>query len=62
MKKEYKTPMLSIIKVDSESTMVNASINDGDWGQSKKGFFDEDEEDNLKGNDLWDDSKDNLWE
>ena len=60
MKKEYKTPMLSIAKVESESPMMTASDNNNDWGQSKQGFFDED--DNLKSNDLWDDSKDNLWE
>ncbi len=55
MKKEYKTPMLSIAKVESESPMMTASDNNNDWGQSKKGFFDDDDMDEIKSNNLWDD-------
>lgn len=55
MKKEYMTPMLSIDRVESESPMLgNGSINDNDWGQSKKDFFDEDDMDDFE-------NKKNLW-
>ena len=51
------TPMLSIDRVESESPMLgNGSINDNDWGQSKKDFFDEDDMDDFENKkNLWDD-------
>ncbi len=56
MKKEYKTPMLEIAKYESESPMM-AGTNNNDWGMSKEGFFDEDEDiDDIENKkNLWDD-------
>ena len=56
MKKEYLTPMLSIDQVESVAPIMAASENIYDWGESKKGFFDEDEEDeDFQNKTLWDD-------
>ncbi len=55
MKKEYKTPILEIAKYEPESPMLTPSDNNNDWGQSKKGFFDEDEDiDDIENKNLWD--------
>lgn len=58
MKKVYMTPMLSIDKVESESPMM-AGSQGYDWGQSKKGFLDNDDveegDDVLNQRNLWDD-------
>lgn len=51
------TPMLSIDKVESESPMM-AGSQGYDWGQSKKGFLDNDDveegDDVLNQRNLWD--------
>ncbi len=59
MKKNYVSPEIKVVKSVLERAILEMS---DDWASGKKGFFDEEEDDNLKGNDLWDDSKDNLWE
>ena len=60
MKKKYMSPEIVVFKTSSEGALLDThTCGDAD---SKKGFFDEEEDDNLKSNDLWDDSKDNLWE
>jgi len=61
MKKNYVSPEIKVLK----SALEGAVLADHSYGDadSKKGFFDDyEEDDNLKSNDLWDDSKDNLWE
>ena len=59
MKKEYMIPMLSIEKVVFESPMIANTFNENDWGQSKKGFFGDDEKEMQEWNDIFsNDSKD----
>ena len=45
MKKEYKAPLLSVVKAEVESPILNNSKNENDWGQSKKSgrTFEDDE-------------------
>ena len=46
MKKEYKAPLLNVVKAEVESPIMNNSKNENDWGQSKKsGRTFEDDED-----------------
>jgi len=46
MKKEYKAPLLSVVKAEVESPILSDSKNENDWGQSKKsGRTFEDDED-----------------
>lgn len=46
MKKEYKAPLLNVVKAEVESPILNDSKNINDWGQSKKtGRTFEDDED-----------------
>ena len=45
MKKEYKTPLLSIVKAETESPMLNASqSNEADSKKTGRGFVDDEEE------------------
>lgn len=47
MKKEYKTPQLSIVNMDVESPMMEGSKNEYEWGEAKKngrGFVDDEED------------------
>ena len=58
MKKEYKAPVLNIVKMETESPMMEGSKNDNDWGQSKKngrGFVDDEEETPAAPKKFWDD-------
>ena len=45
MKKEYKAPLLNVVKAEVESPIMNNSKNENDWGQSKKSgrTFEDDE-------------------
>ena len=46
MKKEYKAPLLNVVKAEVESPILNDSKKINDWGQSKKsGRTFEDDED-----------------
>ena len=58
MKKKYVSPEIKVVKSAREGVLL---MHSGEWADTKKGFFEEEEDDNLKSNDLWDDSKDNLW-
>ena len=60
MKKIYMKPMVEVMKFQAGGLMDDGHSNN--MPAAKQGFFDEEEDDNLKSNDLWDDSKDNLWE
>ena len=59
MKKNYVSPEIKVLK----SALEGAVLADHSYGDadSKKGFFDDYNEDdeNVKNNDLWD--KDDLW-
>jgi len=60
MKKIYLKPMVEVTQLLTDGIMQDGHSNN--MPTAKQGFFDEEEDDNLKSNDLWDDSKDNLWE
>ena len=60
MKKIYLKPMVEVAQLLTDGIMQDGHSNN--MPTAKQGFFDEEEDDNLKSNDLWDDSKDNLWE
>ena len=59
MKKNYVSPEIKVVKSVLEGEILRQSY---DWGDAKQNNFFEEEDDNLKGNDLWDNDKDNLWE
>ena len=59
MKKNYVSPEIKVVTSAREGVIL---MHSEDWARGKKGFFDEEEDENLKSNDLWDDDKDNLWE
>ena len=52
MKKKYVSPEIKVVQSTREGVILMHSYG---WVESKKGFFDEGEDDNLKSNDLWDD-------
>ncbi len=59
MKKEYKTPLLSIVNTEVESPLMAESKNYNDWGQSKqngRGFEDEEAAPATPKN-FWDDEE-----
>ena len=71
MKRQYIQPNLEISYINlkgsilADPTLVVGNGSNTIYGtsmDSNQGGFDEEEDDNLKSNDLWDDSKDNLWE
>lgn len=66
MKREYIQPHTEAVVVKCNEKLMWGEMGIESQGQdhtnAKTGFFDEEEDDNLKSNDLWDDSKDNLWE
>ena len=49
--------MVEVMKFQAGGLMDDGHSNN--MPTAKQGFFDEEEDDNLKSNDLWDDSKDN---
>ena len=53
MKKKYVSPEIKVVQSTREGVILMHSYG---WVESKKGFFDEGEDDNLKSNDLWDDN------
>ena len=53
MKAVYQKPLTVTVAYNKEGFLLTAT-NPWDHADTKKGFF--------KSNDLWDDSKDNLWE
>ncbi len=59
MKKNFVSPEIKVVKSTREGVIL---MHSQDWGDAKQNNFFEEDDDNLKGNDLWDDSKDNLWE
>ena len=52
MKKKYVSPEIKVVKSTRDGVIL---MHSNDWAQSKKGFFD-DEDDDLKSSDLWDDN------
>lgn len=52
MKKKYVSPEIKVVKTVTEGVILDHSYG---WVESKKGFFD-DEDDDLKSSDLWDDN------
>ena len=46
MKKNYVSPEIKVVKSVLERAILEMS---DDWASGKKGFFDEEEDDNLKG-------------
>ena len=52
MKKIYVSPEIKVVKSAREGVIL---MHSDDWARSKKGFFDEDDDD-LKSSDLWDDN------
>ena len=72
MKRLYIQPNTEISSVNLKGSVLGDDpkfvVDNGShtiYGTSmdcNQGGFDEEEDDNLKSNDLWDDSKDNLWE
>ena len=61
MKAVYQKPLTVTVAYNKEGFLLTAT-NPWDHADTKKGFFDEGEDDNLKSNDLWYNDKDNLWE
>lgn len=58
MKKNYVSPEIKVVNSVVEGAILDHSYG---WADTKKGFFDDYNEDdeNVKNNDLWD--KDDLW-
>ncbi len=52
MKKNYVSPEIKVVKSVLERAILEMS---DDWASGKKGFFDEEDDNNLKDNDLWGD-------
>lgn len=59
MKKIYVKPIVEVMKFQAGGLMEDGHSNNMPSAKGF-GFFDEEDE-NLKSNDLWDDDKDNLW-
>ena len=59
MKKEYKAPLLNVVKAEVESPILNDSKNINDWGQSKKSgrTFEDDEAPAATPKKFWDDEE-----
>ena len=55
MKAVYQKPLTVTVAYNKEGFLLTAT-NSWDHADTKKGFFDEGEDDNLKSNDLWDDN------
>ena len=60
MKKIYLKPMVEVTQLLTDGIMQDGHSNNMPSAKGF-GFFDEEDE-NLKSNDLWDNDKDNLWE
>lgn len=52
MKKNYVSPETKVVMTVIEGAILGHSYGDAD---SKKGFFDDEDDNNLKDNDLWGD-------
>lgn len=53
MKKKYVSPEIKVTKFAPEGIFLMMS---DDWASGKKGFFDDEDDDNLNDNDLWGDN------
>lgn len=53
MKKNYVSPEIKVVKSAREGVLL---MHSGEWADSKKGFFDDEDDNNLKDNDLWGDN------
>ena len=51
MKKKYVSPEIKVVNSVVEGAILDHSYG---WADTKKGFFDEDDVDNIKSNNLWD--------
>ena len=52
MKKKDVSPEIKVVNSVVEGAILDHSYG---WADTKKGFFDEDDVDNIKSNNLWDD-------
>jgi hypothetical protein len=53
MKKNYVSPEIKVVKSTREGVIL---MHSQDWGDAKQNnFFEEDDVDNIKSNNLWDD-------
>lgn len=59
MKKEYKAPLLNVVKAEVESPIMNNSKNENDWGQSKKSgrIYDDEDAAPAAPKKFWDDEE-----
>ena len=66
MKREYIQPHTEAVVVKCNEKLMWGGLAIESQGEdhtnAKTGFFDYEEDDAFKSNDLWDNGKDNLWE
>ena len=54
MKKKYVSPQIKVVKTVTEGAILDHSYG---WADTKKGFFDDEDDGYLKESNLWDDDE-----